>query len=135
MAVKEMSMKHIRLILVAVSLMMAAGCKKDTDKGLDLIGTWELVDIVTKSVQIGEETVKVTLTFYADNTFSLSQQLGAGRPAPYSGIWQLTGTTLTGKYSDGKAWGSGYDISCAEDRLMMTPDVEGAETYIYDRVR
>lgn len=128
-------MNYIKLLLAFLLVTMAAGCKKDTDMGAELIGSWELADIMTKSVQIGEETVEVILTFNADKTFSLNQRLGAGRPQPYSGTWQLTGTTLTGKYSDGKAWGSGYEVSCKGGRLMMTPDVENSETYIYNRIR
>lgn len=110
------------------------GCKKENKNApIDIIGTWELMDIKTKSVQIGEETVEVKMTFKADNTFTLEQKLGDGRFQPYSGTWQLTENKLTGKYSDGKAWGAGYEVSREGDVLTMTPDIADAESYIYHK--
>jgi hypothetical protein len=87
----------------------------------------------TKAIQIGEETIEVVMTFNADNTFSLEQKLGAGRFQSYSGTWQLTDTKLSGKYSDGKAWGAAYEVVREGAILTMTPDVEGAESYVYQK--
>ena len=129
----EMSMKCTKILLLIVLSVLAMGCKKDKKKGLDITGTWELVDMKTKAIQIGEETIEVVMTFNADNTFSLEQKLGAGRFQSYSGTWQLTETRLTGKYSDGKDWGAAYEVTREGDVLTMTPDVAGAESYIYSK--
>ena len=67
----------------------------------------------------------------ADNTFDLWQKLGEGRHRKYSGTWTLTETTLTGKYSDGKEWGSAYEVSLDEGNLIMTETKTGTETYTY----
>ena len=109
------------------------GCKKEKPVALDITGTWTLMDIQTKAAQIGDETVEVVIIFNADNTFSLSQMIGYGRPVVYSGTWLLDGTRLSGKYSDGKAWGAAYEVSREGDVLTMTPDVAGAESYIYNK--
>ena len=109
------------------------GCKKEKPVALDITGTWELADITTKAAQIGEKTVEVVITFNADNTFTMSQMLGQGRHTSYSGTWQLTETKLSGKYSDGKAWGAGYEVSREGDVLTMTPDIADAESYIYHK--
>ena len=112
---------------------MLIGCKKEKSSLPDIIGTWELMDIKTKSAHIGEEQVQISATFNADNTFSVSQMIGQGRPVTYKGTWQLKGSTLSGKYSDGKPWGATYHITVDGRVLTMTPVIQGAETYIYQK--
>lgn len=127
-------MKCTKILLLVIAVALAMSCKKENKNApIDIIGTWELMDIKTKSVQIGEEIVEVKMTFKADNTFTLEQKLGEGRFQPYSGTWQLTENKLTGKYSDGKAWGAGYEVSREGDVLTMTPDIADAESYIYHK--
>ena len=126
-------MKYTKILLLVTLAVLAMGCKKDKKKGLDITGTWELVDMKTKAIQIGEETIEVTIVFKADNTFSLSQMLGQGRPVAYSGTWQLDGTRLSGKYSDGKSWGAAYQMALDGSTLTMTPEIANAESYIYHK--
>lgn len=126
-------MKRIHVLFLVAAAMLMMGCKKEKPVALDITGTWELADITTKAAQIGEKTVEVVITFNADNTFTMSQMLGQGRHTSYSGTWQLTETKLSGKYSDGKAWGAGYEVSREGDVLTMTPDIADAESYIYHK--
>ena len=126
-------MKRIHVLFLVAAAMLMMGCKKEKPVALDITGTWELADITTKAAQIGEQTVEVVITFNADNTFTMSQMLGQGRHTSYSGTWQLTETKLSGKYSDGKAWGAGYEVSREGDVLTMTPDIADAESYIYHK--
>lgn len=74
------------------------------------------------------------MTFNEDNTFQLYQMIGQGRYTGYSGTWTLTETTLDGKYSDGKAWGSSYEISQNDDRSTLTLSTAG-EDYNYVKCR
>ena len=126
-------MKRIHVLFLVAAAMLMMGCKKEKPVALDITGTWEMADITTKAAQIGEQTVEVVITFNADNTFTMSQMLGQGRHTSYSGTWQLAGSQLSGKYSDGKAWGAGYEVSREGDVLTMTPDVADAESYIYHK--
>ena len=126
-------MKRIHVLFLVAAAMLMMGCKKEKPVALDITGTWELADITTKAAQIGEQTVEVVITFNADNTFTMSQMLGQGRHTSYSGTWQLAGSQLSGKYSDGKAWGAGYEVSREGDVLTMTPDIADAESYIYHK--
>lgn len=121
------------MLLIGASFILAGcGGEKET-KALDITGTWELSNIeVTKAAQLGDETIQVTITFNADKTFSLSQILGEGRAKEFSGTWNLTETTLTGKYSNGKNWGSSYEVSIENSRLTMVPE-SGAEIYVYTK--
>lgn len=112
---------------------MLSACSGSKDKKpVTVVGQWELMDIMeTKSVQIGSEKVEIYIDFKADKTFNLWQKLGAGRHRNYTGTWELTGTTLTGKYSDGKAWGATYEVSMESGNLHMAETKQNAQTYVY----
>lgn len=126
--------KIISLLLIGASFILS-GCGENgggkDDKPLDITGTWELTGIeITKAAQLGDATIEVEITFNADKTFSMSQILGEGRAQEFSGTWNLTETVLTGKYSNGKAWGSSYDVAVEGSTLTMTPETK-AEIYTY----
>ncbi len=124
-------MKFRMILMLIISLVMVS-CKEEKPKVLDITGQWELADIVdTKSVQIGSETVEIYIDFKADNTFELWQKLGEGRHRKHEGTWTLTESVLTGKYSDGKAWGASYEVSIEDGTLVMSEQKAGMQTYIY----
>ena len=128
--------KIMRYLLMTAILVVSFGCNKPVNPQTPkIVGSWELVDIhYTKSAQIGDQTVEVTITFGADGSFQMSQMLGQGRPTEYSGNWTLDGDVLSGNYSDGKPWGSSYIVAVEETSMSMTPAGESApETYIYSR--
>lgn len=124
----------INILLIGAALILSAcGEGGKESKALDITGTWELTGIeITKAAQLGSETIEVSITFNPDKTFSLSQTLGSGRPKDFSGTWQLTGSILTGKYSNGKAWGSSYEVAVNGTEMTMTPE-GGAEIYTYKK--
>jgi hypothetical protein len=124
----------INILLIGAALILSAcGEGGKESKALDITGTWELTGIeITKAAQLGSETIEVSITFNPDKTFSLSQTLGSGRPKDFSGTWQLTGTILTGKYSNGKAWGSSYEVTVNGTEMTMAPE-GGAEIYTYKK--
>lgn len=126
-------MKIHSIIYVIIALFVMSGCKKDKDEPLDISGSWELMDIKTKAAQLGDQTVEVIITFHTDNTYDLSQKIGPGRAREFSGTWTLTGTTLSGDYSDGKKWGASYDVSVDANQMTLQPQIDGAESYIYVR--
>lgn len=129
-------MKRYIIIITAVLSLLFSGCRKDKEAGkLSITGRWELSDIMTKAAQIGGQTVEVFLTFNADGTFSMEQMLGQGRFHEYDGTWNLSGTTLSGKYSDGNAWGAVYTVSVEDDSLYMTAQNDNGETYVYTKVK
>ena len=130
------AMKIMRYLLMRAILVVSFECNKPVNPQTPkIVGSWELVDIhYTKSAQIGDQTVEVTITFGADGSFQMSQMLGQGRPTEYSGNWTLDGDVLSGNYSDGKPWGSSYIVAVEETSMSMTPAGESApETYIYSR--
>lgn len=103
----------------------------DSKKGLDITGQWELIDIETKAVQIGEAEIEVYIEFKKDNSFNLWQMIGAGRFEKMTGTWILNQNVLSGKYSDGKAWGANYEVGIESGNLVMTETKQDIQTYIY----
>ena len=103
----------------------------DSKKGLDITGQWELIDIETKVVHIGEAEIEVYIEFNKDNTFNLWQMIGAGRFEKMTGTWILNQNVLSGKYSDGKAWGANYEVGIESGNLVMTETKQDIQTYIY----
>ena len=111
----------------AAALLSLCGCGK-TDKPLDITGEWNLNRIETKSAILGDQTVDVYVSFKSDNTFDMYQMLGTGRYRAFSGTWTLVDKTLSGKYSDGSAWGSRYEVSKDDNVLTLTTETE-IDTY------
>lgn len=126
-------MKRIAIILSFVLLL--CGCKGDKKSGpVDITGEWRLSDLtLTKSVQIGSEDVDIYISFAEGKTFELWQLLGAGRYEYFSGTWELSGETLTGKYSDGSPLGNIYKVSVDGDILTMEATQNSSDIYIYSR--
>ena len=123
-----------RIILFAVLAMIVSACGDkggDSKKGLDITGQWELIDIETKAAQIGEAEIEVYIEFNKDNTFNLWQMIGAGRFEKMTGTWTLNQNVLSGKYSDGKAWGANYEVGIESGNLVMTETKQDIQTYIY----
>lgn len=113
-------------------MVSACGDKgSDSKKGLDITGQWELIDIETKAAQIGEAEIEVYIEFNKDNTFNLWQMIGAGRFEKMTGTWILNQNVLSGKYSDGKAWGANYEVGIESGNLVMTETKQDIQTYIY----
>lgn len=127
--------KLIKLFSVAAAVLMTACTTGKEEKAIDITGTWDLIGIeVTKAAQLGDETVSVEITFNADKTFSITQTLGGGRAEEFAGSWQLAGNVLTGKYSNGKAWGSSYEVSVENSILTMIPESK-EEIYSYRKIK
>ena len=127
--------KLIKLFSVAAAVLMTACTTGKEEKAIDITGTWDLIGIeVTKAAQLGDETVSVEITFNADKTFSITQTLGGGRAGEFAGSWQLAGNVLTGKYSNGKAWGSSYEVSVENSTLTMIPESK-EEIYSYRKIK
>ena len=129
---KQNMMRTRFIILAALLVFILPACSNDKPQTVNIIGEWELMDIqATKSAQIGNETIEIYLEFKDDKTFSLWQKLGAGRHKKFTGTWELTESVLTGKYSDGRTWGSSYNVRVESDNLYMSETYQNLETYIY----
>ena len=74
--------------------------------------------------------MNVYVSFTQDGKFELYQQLGTGWYQYHSGTWTLSGTTLSGQYPTGKAWGSSYTVTQSGNTLTLTtPSGNETDTY------
>lgn len=122
--------KNMIAALAALVAFTACGGSKE-EKPLDITGEWNLVNVQTRSATFGDQTVDVYISFSGDRSFTIYQMIGTGRYRRYSGTWLLSGTALTGQYSDGSHWGSSYEVelSSAGSRLTLTSDSGEVDTY------
>lgn len=124
-----------RFAIILSCMLLLCGCKESkTSEQLDITGEWRLSDLtLTKAVQIGNVDVDIYMSFNSDGSFGLWQFLGAGRYEYFSGTYELAEETLTGKYSDGKAWGNIYKVSVSGDVLIMEATQNSSDIYKYTR--
>ena len=122
--------KNMIVALAALVAFTACGGSKE-EQPVDITGEWNLVNVQTKSATLGGQTVDVYISFSSDRSFTMYQMIGAGRYHKYSGTYLLDGTTLSGKYSDGKQWGSSYEVelSSSDSQLILTSGSGEVDTY------
>lgn len=132
-------MKKISFVMFMAFAMLLTGCKKEetVDPAELLVGKWSLTDYkpAVKSAVIGSETISVTVSFFDSRRFSLEQTIGQAYVQHFEGTWTIDGNTLSGVYSDKKAWGESYTVSFSDNdnTLEMTTNT-AHETYVYKRV-
>lgn len=115
-------MKKILYILAAIC--MLASCEKVNDgtetpaENDPIVGDWHCTSSAIDA--------EIYVSFNADKTFVLYQQIGDGAYRVYNGTYDLQGQeggstqTLTGTYNDGSSWGSGYELVMGENSMTLT---------------
>ena len=112
--------------LAAVVLLM--GCQSEGQKALSqIVGEWHYSGV--------EEGVQedIWIAFSQDMTFELYQKVGEGRYRRYDGTYTVTGSVVSGSYSDKKKWGSDYDASFDGEKLVLTAKNGSAEVCTYEK--
>lgn len=128
--------KTIYILLAALGLCLFAGCgSSDKEKVSPVIkqlaGEWQLKSWTSEAPQ----DFDIYLSFAANQTFEVYQQLAEVKYQKFTGNFQVKNDVLTGKYSDGKDFGSSYDISFSEsgNTLTLTSTSKVTEVCIYER--
>lgn len=131
---KRFTLLSLALITLGISLTSCNNNLVDPaelKRRTSVIGSWELVDIVTKSPQIGDATIVVYIDFNEDSSFALSQQIGAGRLVRYHGTYVVQNGILSGTYSDGSSFGVKYKVERKDNILNLTAQNSVQDTYVY----
>jgi hypothetical protein len=132
-------MKRVFYAFAVAALCLLTACGKDKQPGKEesktqapaIAGVWELSDIATKA-SVGSVNVSVYLDFASDGNFTLYQKIGEGRYTKFTGTYALDKDSLSGKYSDGKAWGP-YKAEINASALTLTKE-GGNETDTYRKI-
>lgn len=124
------NMKKTIFYIFTAALCLLTACEKEPTMAEKLVGDWHCTAASTDA--------EIYVTFRAENTFTLYQQIGEGAFRVYNGSYRLgaisDGSTyvLSGEYNDGTAWGTSYELK-SEDTNCFTLTGEGI-TETYDRM-
>ena len=128
--------KTIYIVLAALGLCLFAGCgSSDKEKGSPLVkqlaGEWQLKPWNGEAPRDFDAYV----SFGADRSFEIYQRIEQVGYQKYSGKYEIRNGMLGGVYSDGKPFGSTYDITFDEsgNTLTLTSATGVAETGVYVR--
>ena len=128
--------KTIYIVLAALGLCLFAGCgSSDKEKVPPLVkqlaGEWQLKTWNGEAPRDFDAYV----SFGADRSFEIYQRIEQVGYQKYSGKYEIRNGMLGGVYSDGKPFGSTYDIAFDEsgNTLTLTSATGIAETGVYVR--
>lgn len=137
---KEQVMKKIFKLLLCLSIISAAvscGNESGPDVSSQITGEWHLVQMTGVSASAMPQ---VYIDFRSDSSFELYQKVGdVMRYRKYTGTYTVSGTTVSGVYSDGIKWGGDkktgvdYTVSFEGDRMSMTAQNESKEVCTYEK--
>ena len=112
---------------------MAAACGPNNEgpKVSDaIVAEWHLTDM---SGADASAIPQVYIEFKLDKNFELYQKIGDGRYRKFEGTYAVSGTTLSGKYSDGEKWGSDYVVSFDGEKMLLTAQNGSEEVCTYEK--
>lgn len=128
--------KTIYIVLAALGLCLFAGCGSSDKENVSpvvkqLAGEWQLKSWTSEQPQ----DFDIYLSFATDLTFQIYQKIEKVGYQKYTGSYQVDNDTLTGRYSDGKSFGSSYEISFNEsgNTLTLTSATNITEVSVYER--
>jgi hypothetical protein len=126
-------MKTISKIILAISVVFAAfSCGDPQSDGPVvsemIVAEWHLVSVSGLS-----STPHVYVDFRQDLSFELYQKVGEGRYRKFDGTYAVSGTILSGKYSDGEKWGSDYAVSFDGEKMLLTAQNGSEEVCTYEK--
>ena len=113
--------------LVVLSLVLMTACKnKDNNRGDNdgVVGEWVLVSW-------NEETPEfnVYISFAADGSFAIYQQVWSLDYELFTGTFTVSGDSLKGTYADGTKWASEYKFVKSDNTLTLVDSAEVTSVY------
>ena len=113
--------------LVVLSLVLMTACKnKDNNRGDNdgVVGEWVLVSW-------NEETPEfnVYISFAADGSFAIYQQVWSLDYELFTGTFTISGDSLKGTYADGTKWASEYKFVKSDNTLTLVDSADVTGVY------
>ncbi len=125
--------KIIYTIFAVCAAAIVSGCQKDTvEINSPMVGEWHLASWMSESQP---EDFDVYISFRNDGTFQMYQKVETPAFVMFSGNYSVSGSVISGTYSDGLPWSTSYSFSLSEDNsvLTMTSQTQNAEVSVYER--
>lgn len=126
-------MKIFKILSLALLLLVAmTGCKKNSSKSesdaAKIAGEWHLV-----SWNEAESKGDVYIAFTSNGTFDIYQQVWSLNYVHFDGTYNISGDILTGNYTDGSTWASGYKYQLEGDKLMLYSQEDVSVASVYEK--
>ena len=126
-------MKKILNIIAALLFVgFATSCEQAPKVQEGIIGEWQLTEM--DGQEASSISTDVYIEFKSDLSFDMYQKVGAVmRYRKFAGTYSVAGSIVSGKYDDGKKWGSDYRATFEGDGQILvltavTLDGAGAVT-------
>lgn len=116
---------------MAAAILMLTSCEKFKSVEKKIIGDWHCSSTAIEA--------EIYVTFEADETFVLYQQITQGAFRVYNGTYQIRASEdgskdiLSGEYNDGTPWGAEYELLMAGSKVMTL--TAGGITETYDKLK
>ncbi|MBQ2965659.1 MAG: hypothetical protein IJE11_01430 [Bacteroidales bacterium] len=128
-------MKKISKILFILSIaLFASSCggskKKGPEVSTEIVAEWHLTSV---SGLAASAVPDVYIEFGSEMWFELYQKVGDGRYRKFEGFYTVSGSVISGQYSDGEKWGSDYKVSFDDGKLVMTAQNGSGEVCTYEK--
>lgn len=136
MAVKNDNMdnmkKYICSLFAAAFVLLLSGCSKDDTPVVDegVVGEWHLTSWTGTAPA---EDFDVYIEFRADGGFDLYQKVETSVFVKYSGSFTAENGSISGSYSDGEPWGTGYAYEVSADGKTLTMTAGADEVSVYSK--
>ncbi len=128
-------MKKFIYILLAISAL--AGCDKPGKEEEEAPVEKTFIQKISGEWRCSPSNMdaEIYLGFTEDGKFELYQQITEGAFRLYRGTWTADEEKMkiSGRYNDGEAWGSSYDLTLSEDANSMTFVDSASKEYVYSR--
>ena len=127
-------MKKLLYLINITFAMLLAACGGSSEKDLDsydytqISAEWKLTEWADMPAEID-----VYIDFETNQTFTMYQQVESVRFVKYTGTYSVKDDIISGKYSDGKPWGSSYILSFKGKYMTFVSKTEVAEVNVYTK--
>ncbi len=127
-------MKRLLYLFNIIFAMLFVACGGSSENDVDsydytkISAEWKLTEWADMPADMD-----VYIAFETNQTFTMYQQTETVRFVKYNGTYSVKGDVISGKYSDGKPWGSSYILSFKGESMTLVSKTDVAEVNVYTK--
>ncbi len=115
-------------LLASVAMFSSCGSGESYSPKAAIVGCWQL-----QWSDANIDYADVYAEFNEDMTFTLYQKLQSPTFKHYTGNYLIANGVLSGEYSDGKSWGTSYNIVIDNDVMTLTSTTNSDDISVFNR--